>query len=520
MDDRVLVWAPGRDGRFTCRFLTEIGFSCVNCEAWEEFRTELNRGVGAVVLAGEFLSPSVLANLQAIMEAQPPWSDLPVIVVASTEGRVASADPFGMLGNVSVLQPPVSLDTLRSSVGAALRARRRQYQVRDLLQQRDEADKRKDEFLAMLAHELRNPLAPLRTALELLKLEPSPQVVSRAKGTMERQVANLTRLVDDLLDVSRVTSGKIALKRTLLDARQRVSDAVSAAQPSASRKHIRLELQSPDDPVIVDADPVRLEQMLGNLIGNAMKFTLPGGHIRVSLETECEWAVIRVRDSGVGIPADHLERVFELFGQAAASLDRSQGGLGIGLTVVRLIAELHGGRAAVFSDGVGQGTEAVVHLPLHAAPALAESSAAADVPRAASIRRVLVIDDNVDVAEMLAAYLQQIGYEVIQAHDGPSGLDAALQHRPEVIVCDIGLPGLDGYEVARTLRQAPQLRSSLLVAVSGYGESADRDKARAAGFSHHITKPADPIKLADLIANSHNRDELVDRDESPGSSGL
>lgn len=516
MDERVLVWAPARDGRLTCGFLTEIGFACVNCEAWEEFRTQLDRGVGAVVLAGEFLSASVLANLHVIVEAQPPWSDLPVIVVASAEG-LTSADPFEMLGNVSVLQRPVSLDTLRSSVGAALRARRRQYQVRDLLQQRDEADKRKDEFLAMLAHELRNPLAPLRTALELLKLEPSPEVVGRAKATMERQVANLTRLVDDLLDVSRITRGKIALKRAVLDARQRVSDAVAAAQPSASRKGLRLEVQLPGSPVIIDADPVRLEQMLGNLIGNAMKFTLPGGSIRVSLEAEGEWAVMRVRDSGVGIPADHLDKVFDLFGQATTSLDRSQGGLGIGLTVVRLIAELHGGRAQIFSDGVGQGAEAVVHVPLHGAAAVTQPVAAQDVPRATSTKRVLVIDDNVDVAEMLAAYLQQIGHDVIQAHDGRTGLDAALQHQPEVIVCDIGLPGLDGYEIARTLRQIPQLRSSLLVAVSGYGESADRDKARIAGFSHHITKPADPLELADLIANSHNRSELIDRDELPGS---
>ena len=517
MDERVLVWAPARDGRLTCGFLTEIGFSCVNCETWEEFRTELDRGVGAVVLAGEFLSASVLANLQAIVQAQPPWSDLPVIVVASPEA-LTSADPFGMLGNVSVLRRPVSLDTLRSSVGAALRARRRQYQVRDLLLQRDEADKRKDEFLAMLAHELRNPLAPLRTALELLKLEPSPEVVGRAKATMERQVANLTRLVDDLLDVSRITRGKIALKRTVLDARQPVSDAVGAAQPGATRKGLRLELQRPASPVIIDADPVRLEQMLGNLVGNAMKFTLPGGSIRVSLETEGECAVIRVRDSGVGIPADHLDKVFELFGQATASLDRSQGGLGIGLTVVRLIAELHGGRAQIFSDGVGQGAEAVVHLPLHAAAALSQVVVAHDLPRATSSKRVLVIDDNVDVAEMLAAYLQQVGHEVIQAHDGRSGLDAALQHQPDVIVCDIGLPGLDGYEIARTLRQSPQLRSSLLVAVSGYGESADRDKARSAGFSHHLTKPADPLELADLIANNHNSSEPVDHgDDSPRS---
>lgn len=501
MDERVLVWAPARDGRLTCGFLIEIGFACVHCESWEQFRAELSRGVGTVVVASEFLSEAVVANLQAVVDAQPPWSDLPVIVVAGTE-PLATNDPFGMLGNVSLLRRPLSLDTLRSTVAAGIRARRRQYQIRDLLQQRDEADRRKDEFLAMLAHELRNPLAPLRTALELLKLEPSAQVVSRAKTTMERQVANLTRLVDDLLDVSRISKGKIALQRTVFDARQPVSDAVSAAQPSASRKNLRIELQLPDCPVIVDADLVRLEQMLGNLIGNAMKFTLPGGDIRVSLEENDRWAVMRVRDTGIGIPAGHLDKVFELFGQAAASLDRSQGGLGIGLTVVRLIAELHGGRAQVFSDGVGQGTEAVVHLPVHSQQATTGNSVPQHVPRATAPNRVLIIDDNVDVTEMLAAYLQQIGHDVIRAQDGHSGLDAATRHQPDVIVCDIGLPGLDGYEVARRLREAPHLRSSLLIAVSGYGEAADRDKARAAGFSHYITKPADPAALADLIANS------------------
>ena len=311
----------------------------------------------------------------------------------------------------------------------------------------------------MLAHELRNPLAPLRTGLELLKLEPSPQVVSRAKATMERQVSNLTRMVDDLLDVSRITTGKIALRRTAHDVRQRVTDAVSAAQPSASRKNLSLEVRLPDAPVIVNADPVRLEQLLGNLIGNAMKFSLPGGNIRVSLEADAQWAVMRVRDAGIGIASSHLDTVFELFGQAAASLDRSQGGLGIGLTVVRIIAELHGGRAQVFSAGVGQGTEVVVHLPLHAEHAAAGSRVTENVRRATASKRVLVIDDNVDVAEMLAAYLHQIGHDVIQAHDGRTGLDAARRYQPEVVVCDIGLPGLDGYEVARRLRQMPDLRS-------------------------------------------------------------
>jgi CheY-like chemotaxis protein len=236
-----------------------------------------------------------------------------------------------------------------------------------------------------------------------------------------------------------------------------------------------------------------------------MKFTLPGGDIRVSLEADSEWAVMRVRDTGVGIAADHLDRVFDLFGQATAALDRSEGGLGIGLTVVRLIAELHGGRAELFSDGVGRGTEAVVSLPLHPEKAAAQSSAHQSVPHLTSPKRVLVIDDNVDVAEMLVAFLQQIGHDVIQAHDGRTGVDAALKHQPEVVVCDLGLPGVDGYEVARTLREVPHLRSTVLIAVSGYGESADREKARRAGFSHHITKPADPVALADLIADHHKQ---------------
>jgi signal transduction histidine kinase/ActR/RegA family two-component response regulator len=498
MDERVLVWAPARDGRLTCSFLTEVGFSCVNCESWEAFRAELQEGVGAVVIAGEYLSESVLANLEAIIDAQPPWSDLPVIIVAGTE-LAGDQDRFRRLGNVSPVQRPVSVDTLRSTVRAALRGRGRQYEIRDLLRQRDEADKRKDEFLAMLAHELRNPLAPLRTGLELLKLEPSPELVERTKATMERQITNLTRLVDDLLDVSRVTRGKVALKKISLDARQPVSEAVSIARPLAISKGLTLDVRLPDQPVMVHADPVRVEQIIGNLIGNAIKFTSAGGSVRVSLDVNDGWAVMRVRDTGVGIPPGHLHRVFDLFGQVTSSLDRSQGGLGIGLTVVRLIAELHGGKAQVFSEGVGRGTEAVVHLPVQTQTVSSDTTSTQHAAPRTSAKRVLLVEDNPDVAEMLAAYLQQLGHDVMQAHDGRAGLDAAMRYRPEVIVCDIGLPGLDGYEIARRVRERPDLQSSVLIAVSGYGDSTDRERARTAGFDHHLTKPADPVQLADLI---------------------
>ena len=504
MDDRVLVWAPARDGRLTCGFLTEGGFSCVYCDSWQEFRAAVEQGAGAVVIAGEYLTESVLPPLQALVDSQPPWSDLPIIIVVGTEPFI-DEDRFAGLGNVSLLQRPVPVDTLRSTVRAALRGRRRQYQIRDLLRQRDDADKRKDEFLAMLAHELRNPLAPLRTALEFLKLNPPPELVARTKATMERQITNLTRLVDDLLDVSRITRGKIALRKVALDARQPVSEAVSVAQPAAVAKNLQLGVALPGEPVIVSADPVRLEQIMGNLISNAIKFTPAGGTIRVSLDVDGEWAVMRVRDTGPGIPRGQLHRVFDLFGQATASIDRGQGGLGIGLTVVRMIAELHGGLAHIFSEGEGRGTEAVVRLPVQRQTVISGDKSDPPPGGRVAAKRVLLVEDNADVADMLAAYLQELGHEVIQARDGRAGVELALQQRPEVIVCDIGLPGLDGYEVARRVRQTPWPQGCVLIAVSGYGDSIDRERARQAGFDHHLTKPADPVQLVDLIAKGYEQ---------------
>jgi signal transduction histidine kinase len=499
MDQRVLVWAPAHDGRLTCGFLTEASFHNVHCDSWEVFRSELERGVGAVVAAAEFLSDSVLPNLQAILTSQPPWSDMPIIVVGGIEPP-PNEDRFRRLGNVSILQRPVAVDTLTSTVTSALRARRRQYEIRDLLRQRDEADQRKDEFLAMLAHELRNPLAPLRTALELLKLGPSRDTVSRAHATMDRQIVHLTRLVDDLLDVSRITRRKILLKKTRLDASQAIKDAIASAQALAAEKGLNLEVHVPDEQLTLEADPVRLEQMVGNLIGNAIKFTPAGGVIHVSLEYDGSWAVVHVRDTGVGIAPENLERVFDLFEQTAPSLDRRHGGLGIGLTVVRLLAELHGGDARIFSAGEGAGTDAAIRLPLHPQDAAAEPDALRGTPARGSARRVLIIDDNPDVVDMLAAYLRQIGHDVLQANDGHLGIRSALEHKPSVIVCDIGLPGLDGYDVARTLRHEPGFESCLLIAVSGYGDGASRDKAHRVGFAHYVTKPADPMLLAELIA--------------------
>jgi signal transduction histidine kinase len=500
-DSRILVWAQPRDARLTCEFLEGCGFSCTTCRTFEELAAEWQSGFAAVVIAGELLRASTLAALQALLTSLPPWSDPAIIVVGSDEDADGdNLDAFSVLGNVALLQRPLSLKTLRTTVQAALRARHRQYQVRDLLQQKDDAERRKDEFLAMLAHELRNPLAPLRTGLQLLRLGPSSEVVGRTYAMMERQITNLARLVDDLLDVSRITRRHVTLKLRAVDLRESLRQAVDALQHQAREKGLVLAVDVPDAPVMVKGDAVRLEQMIGNVIGNAIKYTPPTGLIRADLEVQTGVAVIRVTDTGIGIPEAQLPRVFELFAQAPRALDRSEGGLGIGLTVVKLLAELHGGTAEVFSPGEGAGTSVLIRLPCdeHARPR--PDSGTAGATSSSGPRRVLIIEDNHDVADMLGKYLELVGHDVIVAHDGYAGLEAAWRHKPHVLICDIGLPGVDGYEIAGRLRHDPAFSSCLMIAVTGYGEVADRDRARDAGYAHHLTKPADPSVIAELIA--------------------
>ena len=499
MEERVLVWAHARDARLTCGFLEDAGFSCQTCSGWDQVVSHWEAGFGALVVADELVTPSALAALEARLADEPPWSD-PAVVIVGGEEEIDRLTAFSTRANVSLLQRPLSVKTLRSTVRAALRARRRQYQVRDLLQQKDEADKRKDEFLAMLAHELRNPLAPLRTGLELLRLGPRADVVARTYAMMERQLTNLRRLVDDLLDVSRITRRKIALQTHPLDLCEVARQTVDAMQPLARDKGLHLDAVLRTQPVTVNADPVRAEQMIGNLVSNAIKFTPRDGSVQVIVDTDRACAVLRVRDSGVGIPVDQLDRVFDLFAQAPRALDRSEGGLGIGLTVVKLLAELHGGRVGIMS-GEGRGTEVVIRLPLMSAPDRRDEPASTGASRAVEPRRVLVVEDNPDVAQMLATYLEHLGHRVVVAYDGHAGLEAALRHRPHVLICDIGLPGLDGYQIAARLRSTTGFESCVMIAMTGYGEPADRERAHRAGFAHHLTKPADPMRVADLIGS-------------------
>ncbi|WP_437967171.1 ATP-binding protein [Sorangium sp. So ce260] len=377
-----------------------------------------------------------------------------------------------------------------------------------LYREAHEADRRKDEFIAMLSHELRNPLAPITTGLELLQMNTSERGDrddSQILATLERQVKTIVRLVDDLLDVSRITRGKIELKRERLDVSSVVLTAVDSVRPLLAQRRHELIL-SVEPGISVHGDRVRLEQIVVNLLNNAIKYTNPGGRVSLSCAESDGDAWIRVTDTGVGISAELLPRVFEPFMQARRTLDRSQGGLGVGLTLVKRLAELHGGRVEAVSAGPGEGTAISVWLPLAGASAESAAAPVTEIPRSgASALRVLLVDDNVDAAEGLRRILQLHGHTVSMAHDGPAALETARASKPELVLLDIGLPGMDGYEVVRRLRAEPELRRSYIAAVSGYGQDQDRRRSREAGFDAHLTKPVATAQLLALVAEAAPR---------------
>jgi PAS domain S-box-containing protein len=363
------------------------------------------------------------------------------------------------------------------------------------------ADRQKNEFIALLAHELRNPLAPMRNSLHLLRMRGASEEIARhAREVLERQMQHLVRLVDDLLDVSRIIRGKIELRREVLDVAVAVARAIESARPAVETKGHELSVSLPEPAVWVQGDLERLAQIITNLLTNAAKYTDRGGRIAISVTRDGEDAVIRVRDTGVGIPADVLPRVFDLFVQGSGAAARSQGGLGIGLTLVKRLVEMHDGSVEANSAGNGSGSEFVVRLP-----AVLDSSASDDeLPGAATVqkRRILVVDDNVDAAESIAMILQLDGYNVRCAYDGLAVLAVAREFHPDVVILDIGLPGLSGYEVARQLRDQPDFQRTLLIAVTGYGQEADRRSSKEAGIDHHLTKPVDPSTLQNLLRGS------------------
>ncbi|MES2305812.1 MAG: response regulator [Gemmatimonadota bacterium] len=371
----------------------------------------------------------------------------------------------------------------------------------DLSERLRQADHRKDEFLASLAHELRNPLAPIRNAIEILNKKPAADPESVwCREVLNRQSAQLIRLVDDLLDVSRITHGKIKLKPVRLELAEVLEQAIEASQPLIDAHRHTLAVTLGDDPVPVDGDPARLIQVFGNLLNNAAKYQEDHGRIELDMRLKGDTAIVTVRDRGVGIPPELLSQIFELFAQGERAPDRAAGGLGVGLSLVKSLVEMHGGRVVARSDGPGHGAEFSVHLPIAvAAPAEIEGPARAGGPAQRSSRRILLVDDNHDAADSLAMILRLSGHDVSVAHDGPRALEIASAEQPAFVLLDIGLPGMDGYEVCRRLRDLG-LTEARIIAMTGYGQDRDRQRSQDAGFDLHTVKPVEIHGLMSILA--------------------
>lgn len=452
------------------------------------------------------------------------------------QGRLSCSQGETHLRKSDATLVPVflTLNALPADTGAAigllvtdLTTQHHHEELNALLEALKEADQRKNEFLAMLGHELRNPLAPIASAVQLLGLQRSSenQIQKQARAIIERQLARLQKLIDDLLEVSRITSGRVHLRRELVAANSIVQLATESVRHIIQQGRHEFTVSVPMEPIWLHVDPARLEQVLVNLLANAVKYTDEGGHIELDVSTESlgingEWmpphptedgatdsgdqnatfAVFRVRDTGVGIAPTLLPHIFDLFTQAERSLDRSQGGLGIGLALVQRLTELHGGTVDAISE-LGRGSEFIVRIPLAKSVVIAHVSPIADSGlQITPSLRVLIVDDNVDAALTIGMLLTALGHTIRTTYDGPTALEAALCFRPQAILLDIGLPGMNGYMVAEQLRQQPLLKNVVVIALTGYGQDVDRHRSREAGFDHHLVKPADFASLQEILS--------------------
>ncbi|SFQ65112.1 His Kinase A (phospho-acceptor) domain-containing protein [Variovorax sp. OK605] len=497
---RVLLrTATSKDAVMTTAVLAHAGIEAHVCTTLHELLREIPRGAGALLVSEEMLSGTGAAELADAVSTQPPWSDLPVLILArqGADSRAITTAMEGM-ANVTVLERPIRVASLVSALRSALRARRRQYELRKILEDLSEADKRKTEFLATLAHELRNPLAPLSTALAILKRKTlAPEAALPYYELMGRQVEHMVRLVNDLMEVSRITRGKIELQLGELALDQVIRGAVELSRPLMDAGRHTLALHMPDASLAVEGDSVRLTQVFSNLLNNAAKYTPEGGRIDVFVERGAHGhAVVRVKDSGAGIPPAMLGAIFDMFVQVSGTARAAQGGLGIGLTLVKSLVELHGGTVSAKSEGANQGSEFTVSLPLLDHDVRAGTHARASLEAVAAQQRILVVDDNRDAAESLAALLGLLGAQTAVAFSGTEALRMAEGFEPTLGILDIGMPGMDGCELARRLRAHPQHHGMGLIALTGWGQSDDRVRIARAGFDHHLLKPVDEEELS------------------------
>jgi signal transduction histidine kinase len=419
----------------------------------------------------------------------------PTFVKSLAMVPIRSEDPIGAIGAYwasSHEATGAELDILQSLGDSASMA----FANVKLIENLEEASRRKDQFLGMLGHELRNPLAPLLSALHALRIKrDDPGTVERMREIMERQVQHMSHILDGLLDVSRLTSGKVTLKRERLNFTHLVRETTEDRRAVIEAAGLTLQVHLPATPIWVVGDNTRLVQAISSVLDNAVKFSAAGGHIAVRLTIQGKIAVLSIRDNGMGIDAESLPGVFDVFTQADRSLDRARGGLGLGLSITKNLLELHGGSIEAASEGTGRGAEFTLRVPYEPElPALTGDPAASAKPSGHRVQ-ILVVEDNPDAAHSLRTLLELCGYDVSLAHTGPDGVAAAKAKRPEIILCDIGLPDMDGYAVATALRQDPETAATRLIAVTGYGLEEDRRRALAAGFDAHLIKPVDPDKL-------------------------
>jgi signal transduction histidine kinase/ActR/RegA family two-component response regulator len=460
--------------------------------------------LGAVILGSLLVALLISSRLQRVVTR-------PILALAEAAHTVVERRDFSLRvpetskGEIGVLID--AFNTMLLEIGKQTQALQESNQV--LKQESTDraaaeaalrvADRRKDEFLATLAHELRNPLAPMANALAILRTAPLDASLSRIREMMERQLKQMVRLVDDLLDVSRITTGKLNVRREAVDLASTIRSAVDTTTPLIEARGHRLSLDLPDIPILLYADSIRLAQVIANLLNNAAKYTDPNGEIGLSVTVEGKEAVITVRDNGIGIAADMLPQVFDMFRQADNSIERVNAGLGVGLTLAQRLVELHGGSITASSAGLGQGSEFVVRLPIIKAEPAGAPAKASSHSSGSNIWRILVVDDNQDFAETLATLLRQLGHTVLVAHDGQQALQQAPAFEPHFAFLDIGLPGMNGYDLARRMRTINRTANTVLIAATGYGQESDREQARNAGFDRHMVKPVELTTVRSIL---------------------
>ncbi|MGH8241979.1 MAG: response regulator [Steroidobacteraceae bacterium] len=520
--------------------LSPLGHRLVTASSGEEALKRLMDGEFAVILLDVSMPGMDGFETARLIHEHPRFEGTPIIFVTGVHVSEVDRLKGYRLGAVDYVYVPVVPEILRSKVSVLVELRRQRIELKRLnaslsranaeldaanreLQREKarelaelnrslaeanreliEANRRKDDFLAILAHELRNPLAPIRAAIAILQRQGSDDpLLKKMRQTIDRQVQHMTRLIDDLLDVSRVTQGKINLKLEPVDIGAIVRQAVETHMPEIGARGHRLAVSAPDGPLGVNGDPVRLTQMIGNLVGNAAKFTPEGGRIEVEVSAADELATIVVRDSGIGIAEEYLSHVFEMFGQVRNPRPHRHDGLGIGLALVKRIVEMHQGQVEARSKGENLGSEFIVRLPLlQRAAAAAEEQA--DLPSAAaglSGHRILIVDDSADCRDSLAAVLQLDGNDVRTAPDGAAALEIAASFEPEIVLLDLRMPVMDGYEAARRLRAQPHCKDAILIAVTGWGQQEHRDLTRIAGFDAHLTKPLNHATLSKFFGS-------------------